>query len=216
MIKLQNFVFNDLGVNAFILYDITQECVIIDPGFNSVKEQSQFTDFISQNNLRPVYIINTHGHFDHVFGNKLLKDLYQCPLLMHHDDLNLIENIDKYAGIFGFFVDKAPKPDRYIHDNETLTFGGASLKVIHVPGHSPGSICLYSEIDNLLICGDVLFNGSIGRTDLPAGNHGLLIRGIREKLMILPRDTVVWPGHGPKTTIGLEHDTNPFLKSTLK
>jgi hydroxyacylglutathione hydrolase len=216
MIKLQNFVFNELGVNGFILYGNTQECVLIDPGFNSPKEQIQYTDFIAQNNLRPACIINTHGHFDHVFGNKMLKSLYQCPILMHHDDLNLIENIDKYAGIFGFVVDKAPTPDRYVYDNEILTFGEISLKVIHVPGHSPGSICLYSEMDHLLICGDVLFNGSIGRTDLPAGNHGLLIRGIKEKLMTLPRETDVWPGHGPKTTIGREYDTNPFLKPIMK
>jgi glyoxylase-like metal-dependent hydrolase (beta-lactamase superfamily II) len=214
MIKLQNFVFNELGVNSFILWDNTRECIIIDPGFNSDQEQNQVTDFISQYNLKPVYIINTHGHFDHVFGNKMLKSLFQCPILMHSDDRNLIENIDKYAGIFGFFVEKAPMPDRDIHDNEIITFGGTALKVIHVPGHSPGSICLYSEVDRLLICGDVLFNGSIGRTDLPAGNHGLLIRGIREKLMTLPRDTDVWPAHGPKTTIGREHDTNPFLQST--
>jgi len=131
---------------------------------------------------------------------------------MHRDDLNQIEHIDKYAGIFGFLVEKAPLPDRFLSDTELYSFGDSILKVIHVPGHSPGSICLYSEYDRILICGDVLFNGSIGRTDLPGGNHKILIRGIKEKLMVLPHETTVWPGHGPQTTIGHEHDTNPFLK----
>jgi len=211
MINLKNFVFNELGVNSFVLYDPTGECIIVDPGCNTRQQQQDLLNFIDENSLKPVLIINTHGHFDHVLGNGWLKSVYNCPLLMHRDDLNMIEHIDKYAGMFGYAVEKAPIPDQYLADGQSIHFGESELKVIHVPGHSPGSVCLYSEKDLLLICGDVIFNGSIGRTDLPGGNHRLLLQGIQNKLMILPPETIVWPGHGPKTTIRHEHDTNPFL-----
>jgi glyoxylase-like metal-dependent hydrolase (beta-lactamase superfamily II) len=146
-----------------------------------------------------------------VHGNAALKYLYHCDLLIHQDDLPLLEHADKYAGIFGFTVEKSPMPDRTLKDGDVIAFGNSSLTVLHVPGHSPGGICLYSSDGHFVIGGDVLFSGSVGRSDFPGGNHNALIRGIREKLMVLPRDTVVWPGHGPKTTVGTEHDTNPFL-----
>jgi hydroxyacylglutathione hydrolase len=209
---LKNFVFNELEVNAYVLYDHTGECVIIDPGCFLESQQKKLSDFIGDHHLRPVYIVNTHGHFDHIFGNAWLKSTLGCPLLMHADDLPLIEHAAIYAGVFGFTIIKPPLPDKYLEHGDILKFGDSTLEIIHVPGHSPGSICLYAESDHLLICGDVLFKGSIGRSDLPGGDHFLLIRGIREKLMILPRDTQVWPGHGSKTTIAYEYDTNPFLK----
>lgn len=212
MITIRHFVFNELEVNAFVLFDETLECILVDPGCNTPKQRSILEDFIVGQLLKPVYIVNTHGHFDHIFGNAWAKDLFQCPLLIHKDDLPILEQADKYAGIFGFSIDGSPFPDRYLNSGETLYFGRSVLKIIHVPGHSPGSIALYSEPDKLLICGDVLFNGGIGRTDLPGGDYNLLIRGIREKLMILPGETYVWPGHGPGTTIGHEYDTNPFLR----
>jgi len=212
MITIKNFVFNELGVNAFVLYDETEECMVVDPGCNTEDQRQELSSFISDRKLKPVYIVNTHGHFDHIFGNSWAKSVFKCPVLMHKDDLPLIINADKFAGIFGFVVEMPPMPDRYLTDGEILHFGDSQLKIIHVPGHSQGSICFYSENDNFLIGGDVLFNGSIGRTDLPEGDHNLLIRGIKEKLMPLPPGTVVWPGHGPKTNIGHEYDTNPFLK----
>ncbi len=212
MIILKRFVFNELGVNSFILHDATRDCVIVDPGCNTDDQLKQVTTYIDENKLNVSGIILTHGHFDHVLGLDLIKSLYNSPVLMHHDDLNQVEHIDKYAGIFGFIVSKTSLPDRYLHDGEIFEFGESKVEIIHVPGHSPGSICLYSRDDSFIICGDVIFYGSIGRTDLPGGNHKLLIKGIREKLLPLPRETVVWPGHGPRTTIGHEHDTNPFLK----
>jgi hydroxyacylglutathione hydrolase len=212
MIIIKNFVFNELAVNSFVLYDETRECIVVDPGCNSDKQRGELLAFITGYKLKPVYIVNTHGHFDHIFGNSWSQSVFACPLLIHKEDLPLIEHADKFAGIFGFAVEKPPMPDRYLKDGEFLHFGESSLKILHVPGHSPGSICLYDESDSLLICGDVLFNGSIGRTDLLGGDYSLLIRGIQEKLMTLPGDTVVWPGHGPKTTIRHEYDTNPFLK----
>jgi glyoxylase-like metal-dependent hydrolase (beta-lactamase superfamily II) len=212
MITLKRFVFNELGVNSFVLHDQTLECVIIDPGCNAVSQQNELRDYINGNKLKVTGAILTHGHFDHVMGLSWLKSEFHCPVLMHRDDLNQIEHIDKYAGIFGFVIERVPLPDKYMTEDETYSFGNSVLKVIHVPGHSPGSICLYSEEGRFLICGDVIFLGSIGRTDLPGGNHNALIKGIREKLLVLPRETIVWPGHGPNTTIGNEHDTNPFLK----
>lgn len=212
MIKLKRFVFNELGVNSFVLHDSTLQCVIIDPGCNSNAQIQEITGYIKSNNLKTVAILLTHGHFDHVLGLGSLKSLFSCPVLMHSDDLNQLEHIDKFAGIFGFSVEKSPMPDGFLRDGEKFAFGESELKIIHVPGHSPGSICLYAEKDGILICGDVIFAGSIGRTDLPGGNHNILIRGIMQKLMVLPGETVVWPGHGPHTTIGHEHDTNPFLK----
>lgn len=211
MIKLKQFVFNELGVNTYVLYDDSKKCIIVDPGCNTIHHQNKLSTFIEEKQLIPVYIINTHGHFDHVFGNAWAKSTYQCPILMHRDDLHMIEHIDKFAGIFGFEVESSPVPDGFLYDGQRLEFGESSLLVIHVPGHSPGSICLYSEPDHMLISGDVLFNGGIGRTDLPAGNYRLLMTGIHRKLMVLPPETTVWPGHGPRTTIKHEHDTNPFL-----
>lgn len=212
MIELGNFIFNELGVNSFILYDHTHECILVDPGCNNKSQQDELLEFIKNHELKPVCIVNTHGHFDHVFGNAWAKSTFQCPLRLHINDLPLIQHVDKYAGLFGFTIDVSPMPDSYLHDGENLYFGASSLLVIHVPGHSPGSICLYSAEGGFVIGGDVLFRGSIGRTDLPGGNYEQLISGIREKLLTLPANTVVYPGHGPKTTIGLEHDTNPFLK----
>jgi len=212
MITVKSFVFNELEVNGFVVFDETQHCIIVDPGCNTSRQCDQLEEFIARQSLTPVYIVNTHGHFDHIFGNAWAKNRYSCPLLIHQADLPLVEQADKYAGIFGFNINRPPVPDRFIGHGESLTFGNSQLEILHVPGHSPGSIVLYSLSDSFMICGDVLFRGSIGRTDLLGGDYDLLIRGIREKLMTLPRDTVVWPGHGPKTTIGHEYDTNPFLR----
>jgi hydroxyacylglutathione hydrolase len=212
MISVKNFVFNELGVNSFVLYDETNECIVVDPGCSTDNQKEELMAYITGHKLKPVYIVNTHGHFDHIFGNAWSKSVFNCPLLMHQDDKPLIEDADKYAGIFGLAVERPPMPDRYLKSGEFLHFGDSCVKILHVPGHSPGSVCLYAESGKLLIGGDVLFSGSIGRTDLMGGDHELLIKGIQEKLMTLPRDTIVWPGHGPKTTIGHEYDTNPFLK----
>jgi hydroxyacylglutathione hydrolase len=212
MITIRHFVFNELEVNAFVLLDETGECIIVDPGCNTPEQCSMLSDFISAGSLKPVYVVNTHGHFDHIFGNAWVKDTYQCPLLIHEDDVHQLEYADKYGGIFGFSVGKTPMPDGLLQEGKDVCFGNSRLEIIHVPGHSPGSIALYSAKDNFLICGDILFRGSIGRTDLPGGDHDLLIQGICSKLLCLPKDTVVWPGHGPKTTIGHEYDTNPFFK----
>jgi glyoxylase-like metal-dependent hydrolase (beta-lactamase superfamily II) len=211
MIKLKHFVFNELEVNSFVLNDESGACIIIDPGCKIPVQQQNMKQYIAENNLHPECIMLTHGHFDHVAGLAWAKNEFSCPLLMHKDDLFLVKDAVQHASLFGINLEKPPLPDRFLEEGDHIDLGTDGISILHVPGHSPGSICLYMPFEKLLICGDVLFKGSIGRTDLFGGDYDLLIRGIKEKLMTLPGDTVVWSGHGPSTTIGAEHDTNPFL-----
>ncbi len=211
MITVKTFVFNEFYVNTFVLSDETKECIIIDPGCNNDLQHAELKNYIEKHQLRPVMIINTHGHIDHIAANSFVKSLYNVPLALHEKDLFLIENALHYAEFFGFDVKMSPVPDKWLIEGNEVIFGNTGLSVIHVPGHSPGSVVLYSKKDNILIAGDVLFNGSIGRTDLPGGDYNTLIKGINEKIMVLPYETTVYPGHGPITTIKFEYDTNPFL-----
>jgi glyoxylase-like metal-dependent hydrolase (beta-lactamase superfamily II) len=211
MIKLKHFVFNELEVNSFVLNDESGACIIIDPGCKIPVQQQNMKQYIAENNLHPECIMLTHGHFDHVAGLAWAKNEFSCPLLMHKDDLFLVKDAVQHASLFGINLEKPPLPDRFLEEGDHIDLGTDGISILHVPGHSPGSICLYMPLEKLLICGDVLFKSSIGRTDLFGGDYDLLIRGIKEKLMTLPGDTVVWSGHGPSTTIGAEHDTNPFL-----
>lgn len=211
MLTIKTLVFNEFYVNTFVLSDETRECIIVDPGCNNNVQKDELKNYIENQQLHPVMIINTHGHIDHIAGNSYVRSLYNIPLALHEKDLFLIENALHYAAFFGFDAEMSPIPDRYLNDGDEISFGNTGLLVIHVPGHSPGSIVLYSKTDKVLIAGDVLFNGSIGRTDLPGGDYNTLIRGIKEKIMVLPPVTTVYPGHGPKTTIEQEYDTNPFL-----
>jgi hydroxyacylglutathione hydrolase len=211
MITIKNFIFNELEVNAFVLHDESGACLIVDPGCKNPVQQQNLKKYITENSLHPECIVLTHGHFDHVAGVAWAKNEFSCPVLMHKDDLFLVKDAVQHASLFGINMENPPLPDRYLNGGDHITLGTTDISILHVPGHSPGSICLYMASDNLLICGDVLFKGSIGRTDLFGGDYDLLIRGIKEKLMTLPRETEVWPGHGPSTTIGAEYDTNPFL-----
>jgi hydroxyacylglutathione hydrolase len=211
MITLKNFIFNELEVNTIVLHDESGACLIVDPGCKNPVQQQHLKKYITENNLRPECIFLTHGHFDHVAGIAWTRNEFSCPILMHRDDLFLLRDSVQHAALFGIKVEAPPMPDRYLEEGDSLRLGTTDIAILHVPGHSPGSICLYMASASLLICGDVLFKGSIGRTDLFGGDYDLLIRGIKEKLMKLPRETEVWPGHGPSTTIGAEYDTNPFL-----
>jgi hydroxyacylglutathione hydrolase len=211
MIILKNFVFNELEVNAFVLHDESGASLIVDPGCKNPVQQQNLKRYITENNLHPQCIVLTHGHFDHVAGTAWAKSEFSCPLMMHRDDLFLVKDAVQHASLFGIRLENPPLPDKFLEEGDHIKLGNTDIQILHVPGHSPGSICLYMASDNLLISGDVLFKSSIGRTDLFGGDYDLLIRGIREKLMTLPRDTEVWPGHGPSTTIGAELDTNPFL-----
>jgi len=212
MSKIRSFANNPYQENTYILYDETGECAIIDPGMYTAAEQNAVVNFIRDNQLKPVLLLNTHCHIDHVLGNKLVFDLYGLKPQFHHGELYILEAVPAYAPQMGIRYELSPAPDHYLSETGTVSFGNTDLQLIFAPGHSPAHLCFYDEADNLLVGGDVLFRGSIGRTDLPGGDYDLLIRNIREKLFTLPEDCTVYPGHGPETTIGFEKKHNPFFK----
>ncbi len=213
MIKVQKFVVNPFQENSFLLYDETGECIFVDIGSYTVEEKKEVLYFIENNKLKPVKIVNTHCHVDHLLGNSFFKNKYKVPVAAHAGDEFLIANAVEHGSMFGFEVEEPPGIDEYLEEGKPLVFGNSALEIFHVPGHSPGSAAFYSAGDKFVIAGDALFNGSIGRTDLPGGNYDTLISSIREKLMTLPEDVKVYCGHGPETTIGEENRTNPFITS---
>lgn len=211
--NIKVFAFNPIQENTFVLYDeSTSECAIIDPGCYNDGEFDQLKNFISTNKLSPVKLINTHCHFDHIFGVDRCRQQWGLKWEAHPDDAFLVANVTTQAAMFGVTIAPIQQAEIELQDGTEITFGRTTLKAIHVPGHSPGSICLYNQASKTLIAGDVLFRGSIGRTDLPHGDYDTLIKGIKEKLLILPDDITVYPGHGPSTTIGFEKAKNPFLR----
>ena len=213
-LKIKVFNFNMIQVNTLVLYDETKEAVIVDPGMGSLHEQAALTDFVKDNSLTIKYIINTHPHIDHVLGNGYCVSTFKAPLLMHEAGLGIYTRSMAYGAAFGLSCEKSdfPDPDHYIQEGDVIQFGNQALQVLYTPGHADGSVCLYVPASNCIIVGDVLFADSIGRSDLPTGNHALLIESIRTKLLTLPESTVVYPGHGPTTTIGSEKRDNPFLR----
>jgi|LSQX01.1.fsa_nt_gb glyoxylase-like metal-dependent hydrolase (beta-lactamase superfamily II) len=211
MLKVKKFVVNPLQENSYVLSDETGSCVIVDPGFYFEEEYEELRLYIAENRLTPVMIANTHCHFDHIFGVETLRKQYNIPFLAHRDDEFWLEQAIAQGKMFGFDVEPVNSPDSYFEEGELLKFGNTELEIIHIPGHSPGHVVFYSEVDDVVIGGDVLFHGSIGRTDLPGGNHQALISGIKNKLFLLPDETKVFCGHGPETTLGFEKNNNPFL-----
>lgn len=211
MISIKIFTFNSFQVNTYLLYDQSKEAVLIDPACDSEEEFTLLKSFIEENELSLQRIINTHGHIDHIAGVQRVVDYFNVPFEIHPDDVSLLKVAPQSAQIFGFELEAAKMPDGSIEEGKSIEFGNSSLKTLHVPGHSPGSIVFYSEENKFAIVGDVLFSGSIGRTDLPGGDYDTLISGIKSKLLTLPGDTKVFSGHGPSSTIQQEHDTNPFL-----
>ncbi|MBS1526896.1 MAG: MBL fold metallo-hydrolase [Bacteroidetes bacterium] len=211
MAKLRSFINNPYQENTYVLFDETRECVIIDPGMYTGAEQNAVINFIRDNQLKPVLLLNTHCHVDHVLGNKLVFDLYGLKPQFHPGELPVLAAVPAYAPQMGIRYEPSPLPDHYLSETGTVSFGNTQLELIFAPGHSPAHLCFYDEADNLVVGGDVLFKGSIGRTDLPGGNYDQLIQNIEEKLFILPDDCTVYPGHGPETTIGFEKSNNPFF-----
>jgi len=211
MIEVKTFKFNAFQENTFVVYDESKQCLIIDAGCNSSAEQEEIIQFISDQNLTPVAVVNTHCHIDHILGVDYLKDHYSIPFKVHEGDMPLLLHAKQQALFYGLDYDGSPEPDSYLKEGDILEAGTARFKILHIPGHSQGSIVLYNEAGKKVFVGDVLFQGSIGRTDLPGGDYETLISGIKEKLLILDPDTVVYSGHGPHTTIGHESNTNPFL-----
>lgn len=211
MIQVQHFVFNDFMENTYILWDESGECVIIDPGCYTESERNDMEQFITGNQLKPGLLLNTHCHIDHVFGNKWVKETYGIEFLTHKKEVVVLNTLESVGKMYGIFTPPSPAPDRFLEEGDEVGFGNSSLAVLFTPGHSPGSISFYSAADKFVIGGDVLFQSSIGRTDLPGGSYQVLMESIFNKLMVLPDDTIVFNGHGPSTTIGEERRNNPFV-----
>ncbi|HBG39945.1 MAG TPA: MBL fold hydrolase [Porphyromonadaceae bacterium] len=214
--KIKTFEFNPLSVNTYVLSDETRECVVIDAACFYPDEKEMLLNYLIDNDLIVKRLINTHLHFDHLFGVNFLASHFGLPLDYHPADEFLLEDIPGQLRLFGFqgfSDDLTPPKGLYLYENDTVTFGRQQLRVWEVPGHSPGSIVFYSAEDGALFSGDALFRASIGRTDLARGDYEQLIDGIKKKLFVLPDETIVYPGHGPSTTIGFERRNNPFLQS---
>jgi hydroxyacylglutathione hydrolase len=211
MITITRFVFNDFQVNSYILYDETGQCLLVDPGCGSKDEMEELISFIQADKLQPVRIICTHGHIDHILGAGSLAAYFSIPVFIHRADMPFIGRSQEQAEMFGLTIPAKPQTDGFLEDEGMISFGNSHLKILHLPGHSPGGIGLYCKEQDFVIAGDVLFRGSIGRTDLPGGSYGTLINTIQSKLMTLEDTTMVYCGHGPETTIGEERSNNPFL-----
>lgn len=215
MLKVKQFVFNPFGVSTFIIYDSESKAAIaIDPGMLNSAEQKEFDSYIAENNLKLTQIVNTHLHLDHCFGNNYVRDKYGIKVAAHPDDAFLGNSLVEQASRFGIRLtgnDTKAGIDIELKDGDNIKVGAHMLKVLHVPGHSPGSIALYSAEGGFVIGGDVLFKGSIGRTDLQGGNLDTLLDSIHSRLMTLPDSTNVLPGHDRFTTIGAERATNPYI-----
>ena len=202
---------NQLGENSYVLSDETGECIFVDPGFYFDEEHDEVRTYIAENKLKPVKITNTHCHFDHIMGVDFLRKEYNIPFYAHKEDAFLVERAAGQVQMFGMEMEPVQPADHFFDEGEKVSFGQSELEIFHVPGHAPGHVVFYSKADNFVVVGDVLFYGSIGRTDLPGGDYDTLISGIKNKLFKLPDDTKVYSGHGPETTLGFEKNTNPFL-----
>ena len=205
---ITTLVVTEFMTNCFIVGDdATKEAIIIDPGGEGLRIIKE----VEAQGLRLVGIVNTHAHVDHIGANRDLKDYFNVSIMMHQAELPVLRVASKMARLFGVNIDQPPGPDRFLDEGDKVVFGDTTLGVLHTPGHSPGGISLVSQDGKSCFVGDTLFAGSIGRTDLPGGDYNTLINSIKGKLLPLGDDVTVYPGHGPKTTIGTERKFNPFL-----
>ena len=210
--KVKSFTFNPFQENTYVIYDETKECIIIDPGCYTEEEQTTLKQFIISKTLKPVKLINTHCHIDHILGNKFTSEEWNIELYMHKADLPLLENAGDIGKMYGLEdYEGSPYPKKFLSHGDILTLGKSSFEILFTPGHSPGHICLYNKENNLLIAGDLIFQRSIGRTDLPGGDYDTLIQSIINKLFPLPNETQIFCGHGPSTNLGFEKEHNSFL-----
>ncbi|MCC9166657.1 MBL fold metallo-hydrolase [Pontibacter harenae] len=204
--------FNPFSENTYLLHDETKECVVVDPGCYEQEEKDQLKAYIEKQGLKVVRLLNTHCHIDHVLGNQFVADTYGVPLEIHEEDLQTLRAVPAYAPSYGFPKYNEVLPATFLKEGDTVKFGNIELEVYFTPGHAPGHVVFYNTAQKVCIGGDVLFRQSIGRTDLPGGDFDTLIQSIKNKLFTLPDEVVVYPGHGPETTIGHEKKNNPFLR----
>jgi glyoxylase-like metal-dependent hydrolase (beta-lactamase superfamily II) len=213
VIKIKNFVFNLFAENTIILWDEeTKESAIVDPGMSNSEEEKVFDNFILENNLSIKYLINTHCHIDHILGCSYIIKKYNSEYYAPEKDILLLKNATTQAEMFGLDIEDPPQPTKLITESDQLNLGNSKLNFIFTPGHSPGEFCIYLEKEKICITGDVLFKEGIGRTDLWGGDYDTLIQSIEQKLLNLPDDVKIYPGHGDASTIGYEKINNPFLK----
>lgn len=213
MTFVHRFTFNAFEENTYVVYDDSKQCVIIDPGCDSVEEEQALYSFIQSQHLKPVRLLNTHCHIDHILGNAFVASTWGLKLEFHEKEQRVIDEAPNLASFFGVRCTPQPEVGRYIVSGEEIIFGETTLRVLFTPGHSPGSLSFYCSGAGFVISGDVLFMDSIGRYDLPGANGDLLIQSIKNQLLPLPAQTKVYSGHGPETTIGREIIHNPYLSS---
>jgi hydroxyacylglutathione hydrolase len=212
MLTVKSFIFSPVQENTYVLSGQKDACCIIDPGCYFGNERTALREYIEQEGLVPELLLNTHCHLDHVFGNKFVYDTWNLPLHLHEMERPLLDAAPDYGRAWGLPFENYRGELIYIREEGRLTIGDDSLKILFLPGHSPGSVGFYCERQGFIIGGDVLFRESVGRTDLPGGDHDTLLGSIRSQLWPLPDETIVYPGHGEPTTIGWEKANNPFLK----
>lgn len=216
MLQVKSFTFNPFQENTYILYDDTLEAVIIDPGCYDRNEQEALSSFIETKGLKPAKLLNTHCHIDHVLGNAFVKRTYGIPLEHHQDEDPVLRAVSSYASNYGFPAYEPCEVDHFISEGDVVKFGRTAIQVLWVPGHAPGHVIFYDQESKTCIGGDTLFQGSIGRTDLPGGDHHTLLQAIKTKMFSLPDEVKVYPGHGPSTTIGEEKKHNPFVGQSVR
>ena len=211
MLKIKSFTFNPYQENTYLIFDDSKEAVVIDPGNYEAYENELISKFIDENKLQLKKIILTHCHIDHCLGNKYLNEKYGAELLIPFDERDLYKNVENIATLFGFANYSHLDENEYLKEKDKIEFGNIKLDVLFLPGHSPGHLAFYFKNDNVCFSGDVLFYNSIGRTDLPGGDHDTLINSIKNKLFLLNPNTIIYPGHGQKTILKNEMKDNPFL-----
>lgn len=210
--KIERFIQNIFAVNTFIIWDeATGDAAVIDPGCSLKNEENEITEFAEKNKLTIKYLLNTHCHIDHIFGNAFIKNKYNPVFMAPEGDLFLLDLMVEHAGDFGVTMNPSPVPDEIITEAKTITLGSIEIKFISTPGHTPDGYCLYLEKEKICFTGDVLFNESIGRTDLWGGNFSDIMKSIKNKLLTLPEEVAIYPGHGENSTIGYEKNNNPFV-----
>ncbi|MEN9510559.1 MAG: hypothetical protein RLZZ370_378 [Bacteroidota bacterium] len=211
MLHLHRFTFNPFQENTYVVSHPDGTCIIVDPGCQTASEQQRLNQYLLDKQLKPLAIVNTHAHIDHILGLDYLRTFHQIPFYLHPQELDVLSWAPQSGKMWGFDLEAQEKPEQLLPNSGTLQIGNIELEVRFCPGHSPGSVCFISPEDGWMIGGDVLFRESIGRTDLPGGNHQQLLQSIKEQLFTLPEHVTVFPGHGPETTIGHERRHNPFF-----
>jgi len=209
--KIKQWEFNPFSENTYLLYDDSKECVLIDPGNSNPMEDATILDFLKSNELNLKCILLTHSHIDHIMGLKAMNDTFGLDVYLHPDDKVIYENADKTAQMYGMPYNPSFVETKDLEVDVDFKFGNSDLEIRFVPGHAPGHVVFINHLSKTIIAGDTLFNGSIGRTDLPFGNHEVLISSIKEQMFTLPDEYIIYCGHGPETTVGAERTSNPFF-----